>query len=268
MRYWPFLWCIITAIHIQCVVIIAPKQISSADLSAIAQAIKKAYPEPVVLDLSGQGLLEIPLDFFIGLINVSELYLQRNNLQEIPPTILDLQNLEILDCSENQLREVPTQIGDLCQLRILNLSHNHLKRIPDSFKQLARLQVLSLAYNQFNEIPSCIPGLYALNLATLAHNNIQALMPMRILTRLRLLDVSYNNLFEVNPDLLPTKLRVLLMNNNFVAEISGDLLALLGLQMLDLSGNSRLSIIGKAPPTIPLLIVDGAEFNTMRLFGQ
>ncbi|MFM7513801.1 MAG: leucine-rich repeat domain-containing protein, partial [Cyanobium sp.] len=44
-----------------------------------------------------------------------------------------------LDLSHNQLTELPESLGQLTQLQMLTLSDNHLTALPESFGQLTQL---------------------------------------------------------------------------------------------------------------------------------
>ncbi len=65
------------------------------DEAGAAKFINLPYLE--VLDLSKNGLYELPRAMFVGLTSLEELYLQNNKLAEIPPEICLLQNVIELD---------------------------------------------------------------------------------------------------------------------------------------------------------------------------
>ncbi|MGB1286116.1 MAG: leucine-rich repeat domain-containing protein [Aggregatilineales bacterium] len=85
--------------------------------------------------------------------NAKVLLLAMLGLQEIPPEIGQLQNLEKLYLGENQLNSLPPEIGQLQTLQELYLTHNNLSNLPDEIKQLRNLKVLSIRYNNFRVLP-------------------------------------------------------------------------------------------------------------------
>ncbi|RKZ36447.1 MAG: hypothetical protein DRQ49_04230 [Gammaproteobacteria bacterium] len=61
---------------------------------------------------------------------ITELVLYRCGLKELPPEIVNLQNLTRLDLDSNQLSSLPPEIGNLQNLTELNLSGNQLSTLP------------------------------------------------------------------------------------------------------------------------------------------
>ena len=80
-------------------------------------------------------------------------------------SLLELYNLKELWLNNNQLREIPKELGNLVNLKTLSLHNNQLTEIPkELFKtgNLLNLKILSLYNNQIKEIPKELenkPGL-------------------------------------------------------------------------------------------------------------
>jgi len=109
-----------------------------------------AVPNGDKLDLSNQGLTQVPQNVF-KLTNLQELNVSNNKLTgALPAEIRHLQNLQILDASNNQMTGVPAEIGQLENLRILNLSNNQLTGLPYELGNLKKLQVLNLSGNNYS----------------------------------------------------------------------------------------------------------------------
>ena len=74
---------------------------------------------------------------------LEELFLQDNRLNEIPPEILHLPALCILDISNNKLQEMPFDMWKAPKLRELNIAFNLLKDLP----------VPPMQVYKFNQLP-------------------------------------------------------------------------------------------------------------------
>jgi Leucine-rich repeat (LRR) protein len=66
-------------------------------------------------------------------------------MKELPQTIANLQNLEVLDLGRNGLKEIPPQVFKLHKLRILKLDYNDISVIPSSISDLTNLEELSIS---------------------------------------------------------------------------------------------------------------------------
>lgn len=87
--------------------------------------------------------------------SVKELYLDSNEISEIPSFINQLVNLEKLDLSSNRLEMIPSRVFDnLKKLDTLILSFNSIECLfADSFAGLSKLRLLSLYANRLVTIP-------------------------------------------------------------------------------------------------------------------
>ena len=64
--------------------------------------------------------------------NLSELWMDCNELSQVPTEIGNLSNLTYLDLSRNFLETIPSQVGFLDRLTDLLLAENTLTSLPDS----------------------------------------------------------------------------------------------------------------------------------------
>jgi hypothetical protein len=110
------------------------------------------------LGLSGLGLEELPPE--IGkLVNLQELMLYGNRLESLPPEIGKLKNLQLLELGDNQLRSLPAEISDLKGLQGLGLYGNQLASLPPEIAQLESLCRLLLSNNNLQSLPFTLGNL-------------------------------------------------------------------------------------------------------------
>ena len=139
-------------------------------IAKIERAIREGTTE---LSLEFEGLETLPPE--IGnLFQVQRLYLFGNLLEALPPEIGQLQNLQLLDLGGNQLRALPAEIGQLQNLQLLDLRGNQLRALPAEIGQLQNLQQLYLCGNPFEELSPAIAQLQNLQLLDLEETASEA----------------------------------------------------------------------------------------------
>jgi internalin A len=94
------------------------------------------------------------------------------NLKKLPPVILELQNLTVLDLGSNQLRKLPPEIVKLQNLNVLNLASNKLIDFPPEIVELQNLTVLDLSNQYLSDLPSEIVKLKNLTRLNLEENRL------------------------------------------------------------------------------------------------
>ena len=102
------------------------------------------------LNVRRSGIIDLMPGDFANLSNLTELYLDNNDLRTLPDGVFEgLANLEILYLHNNDLRTLPDGIfGGLANLRTLYLDTNDLRTLPDGiFGGLANLGILYLHSN-------------------------------------------------------------------------------------------------------------------------
>lgn len=164
--------------------------------------------------------LESISDDISKLSNLKVLDLSSNHLLRLPPTIADLQQLEILNLGidlykigfapytkRNHLLELPSEIGNLKKLRILNLSSNLLRSIPKELTQLRQLEKLNLNWNQLKNLPADIGDLTSLKELKIVGNQLTKIPQSIIkLKKLKLLELGNNQINEQEITRLKKKL--------------------------------------------------------------
>ncbi|MGO4773890.1 leucine-rich repeat domain-containing protein [Flavobacterium sp. W22_SRS_FK3] len=75
------------------------------------------------------------------------------NLNVLPASIGNLEQLKILYLHSNKLSDLPSELGNLRNLTELGLSSNQLKVIPEDIGNLTQLKYLYLYSNELKTIP-------------------------------------------------------------------------------------------------------------------
>ncbi len=182
-----------------------------------------------VLDLSNCGLKEIPKELE-ELVHLEQLYLDRNNIQNIQP-IEKLHKLQVLYLNSNNIQNIQP-IQKLHNLQVLYLSHNNIQNIQP-IENLHKLQQLYLGGNNIQNIQP-IKNLHNLQVLYLSHNNIQNIQPIKNLHNLQKLYLGHNNIQNIQTIENLHNLQVLDLHNNNIQNIQ-PIENLHKLQVLDLS---------------------------------
>ncbi|CAO3574822.1 unnamed protein product [Mortierella alpina] len=149
--------------------------------------------------LSGRGLGQIPHEFFDGLRNLRELYLDHNDIKVVPDSLLKLSKLDVLDLSNNSISSFHSafKLKKLKNMRRLNLDNNMLTDISPIYKlkqlrelrlncnfvpylaiaiqNMTKLKILAMESNQLATLPETMGRLGNLCELRLSDNNLRAL---------------------------------------------------------------------------------------------
>ncbi len=235
-----------------------------------------------VLDLSGLGLLELPLSAskISGLVHVCLGYPEAvrkkpkfartksdkkmcNAVKSLPASFLIANSkLATLDLDGNQLTALPPEIGGLASLEWLHLNGNQLTALPPEIGGLASLQGLDLNGNQLTALPPEIGGLASLEWLHLDGNQLTALPPeIGGLASLEWLHLDGNQLTALPPEIGGlASLEWLHLNGNQLTALPPEIGGLASLEWLDLDGNQLTAL----PPEIGGL----ASLATLHLNGN
>lgn len=152
------------------------------------------------LNLDNRNINDLEgIDTIPSIESVEELYLNNNQITQIPSGFLHLNNLKVLGLAKNQIAAIPQDISLLKNLYALYLSYNKIIHIPDSFFDLSKLKLLYLDHNQITEISDRISQLQNLVNLDLSNNQIRR-VPAVIsqLLNLESLNLSYNLIDRAN----------------------------------------------------------------------
>lgn len=98
-------------------------------------------------------LTEIP-EFIKLLVNLKYLYFGGNYVTKIPDNCLGcLTQLRDLYLDENEIEQLPIDIGNLVHLQILSLASNYLSSLTFSVNNMTQLKNLRLSNNRFVSLP-------------------------------------------------------------------------------------------------------------------
>uniref|UniRef100_A0A5S6QLQ9 Disease resistance R13L4/SHOC-2-like LRR domain-containing protein n=1 Tax=Trichuris muris TaxID=70415 RepID=A0A5S6QLQ9_TRIMR len=205
--------------------------------SMVRKSAEGEDPGATELDLGRRGIVSFAeITHIFANPSLTRLTLSHNKITVVPPSIVELATLEVLNLWNNRIEELPTSISLMTRLRVLNLGMNHLRTLPRGFGSFPALEVLDLTHNQLNE--RSLPGNFFM------------------IETLRALYLSEND-FEVLPsDIRNLKnLQVLALRDNSLIYLPKELGELSRLRELHVQGN-RLSVL---PPEIAHLDLVGPK---------
>lgn len=151
--------------------------------------------------------------------SVKKLYVDNNNLDSIPESILRMVNLEHIDLSGNNLKRIPDYIKDFEKLSSINLSSNNLLNIEQVLcvlKDCPELKELFINDVGLYTLPDSIVGLNNLEMLSINDNHLRSLSGNIVcLGKLKFLFATDNmiNKLPDNLDDLPHKLIMELSGN-------------------------------------------------------
>ncbi|XP_044132075.1 erbin isoform X2 [Bufo gargarizans] len=215
------------------------------------------------LDYSHCSLEQVPKEIFTFEKTLEELYLDANQIEELPKQLFNCQSLHKLSLPDNDLTILPASIANLINLRELDVSKNGIQefpeniknckvltiveasvnpisKLPDGFSQLLNLTQLYLNDAFLDFLPANFGRLIKLQILELRENQLKLLpKTMNRLTQLERLDLGSNEFTEV-PEVLEqlSGLKEFWMDGNRLTYIPGFLGSLKQLTYLDLSKNS------------------------------
>uniref|UniRef100_A0A8C1FRG7 Leucine-rich repeat-containing protein 7 n=2 Tax=Cyprinus carpio carpio TaxID=630221 RepID=A0A8C1FRG7_CYPCA len=170
-----------------------------------------------VLDYSHCSLQQVPKEIFSFERTLEELYLDANQIEELPKQLFNCQALKKLSMPDNDLSSLPTTIASLVNLKELDISKNGIQEFPDNIKCCKCLSVVEASVNPIAKLPDGFTQLLSL-------------------TQLFLNDAFLEYL---PPDVLEQihSLKELWLDNNSLQTIPGSVGKLRQLRYLDLAKN-------------------------------
>lgn len=215
------------------------------------------------LDYSHCSLEQVPKEIFTFEKTLEELYLDANQIEELPKQLFNCQSLHKLSLPDNDLTTLPASIANLINLRELDVSKNGIQEFPENIKNCKVLTVVEASVNPISKLPDgfsqllnltqlylndafleFLPAnfgrLTKLQILELRENQLKMLpKTMNRLTQLERLDLGSNEFTEV-PEVLEqlSALREFWMDGNRLTFIPGFIGSLRQLTYLDVSKNN------------------------------
>ncbi|THU95490.1 hypothetical protein K435DRAFT_666300 [Dendrothele bispora CBS 962.96] len=191
--------------------------LSGRSLRTIPIVLHKHSDQIVSLYLSGNPMLDIPLDFIQSCTTLRDLRLSNMAMKRVPRSVQSCTTLNRLDVSSNRINDLEeVYLEKIPGLKTLLLQNNRLQKLPWHFPRLRSLVSLNLSSNKFETIPVVVCEL----------------------ENLRDLDVSFNLLYELPRDIGRLEnLEHLIMVGNQVMKLPDECSNLVNLRRLDCRRN-------------------------------
>ena len=145
------------------------------------------------------------------LAQVTALILDGQQLEQIPPEVWQMPQLETLDLRRNAIKVLPETMGELKALKFLLLGKNQLQQIPQSLPNLVQID---LSVNRFTDFPAALAQLNLLQKINFSSNKLHK-FPNLTFPGLKELNLSGNKIaaFLLSTTFLP-KLEKLYLSHN------------------------------------------------------
>ncbi|TFK44092.1 hypothetical protein BDQ12DRAFT_701704 [Crucibulum laeve] len=203
--------------------------LTGRSLRAIPVVLHKHAEMIVLLKLSRNPMLEIPLDFIQSCTHIRDLKLSNMAMKKIPTSLRHSATLHRLDLSSNRISDLDdAHLGDIPELMYLFLQNNRIEKLPWHFPRLHALVNLNISNNKFSVFPTVVTHLL----------------------KLQELDISFNMINLIPPEIGRLKaLERFILVGNHVAKFPDEFSQLVSLQTLDCRRNliSDLTIICMLP---------------------
>ncbi|XP_041108398.1 erbin-like isoform X4 [Polyodon spathula] len=147
------------------------------------------------LDYSHCSLEQVPKEIFAFEKTLEELYLDANQIEELPKQLFNCQSLHKLSLPDNDLAVLPPSIANLINLRDLDVSKNGIQEFPENIKNCKVLTIVEASVNPISKLPDGFTQL--LNLTQLYLNDaFLEFLPANFgrLTKLQILELRENQL--------------------------------------------------------------------------
>ncbi|XP_023652083.2 erbin isoform X6 [Paramormyrops kingsleyae] len=222
------------------------------------------------LDYSHCSLEQVPKEIFGFEKTLEELYLDANQIEELPKQLFNCQSLNRLSLPDNDLTVLPAGIANLANLRELDISKNSIQEFPENIKNCKVLTIVEASVNPISKLPEGFTQL--LNLTQLYLNDaFLEFLPASFgrLTKLQILELRENQLKMLPKSMQKlTQLERLDLGSNEFTEVPEVLEQLTGIRELWLDGNRLTFLPGMLGSLKQLSYLDVSKNNVEMLDEQ
>uniref|UniRef100_A0A8C6UBE8 Erbb2 interacting protein n=1 Tax=Neogobius melanostomus TaxID=47308 RepID=A0A8C6UBE8_9GOBI len=225
------------------------------------------------LDYSHCSLETVPKEIFSFEKTLQELYLDANQIEELPKQLFNCQLLHRLSLPDNDLTVLPAGIANLVNLRELDVSKNSIQEFPENIKNCKVLTIVEASVNPISKLPEGFTQLLSLTqlylndafleflpasfgrltklqILELRENQLKMLPKLTflpgmlgMLKQLTYLDVSKNNIEMVDEQISGCEnLQDLLISNNALVQLPGSIGSLKKLTALKVDENQLVQL--------------------------
>uniref|UniRef100_A0A8C1L2X9 Leucine-rich repeat-containing protein 7 n=1 Tax=Cyprinus carpio TaxID=7962 RepID=A0A8C1L2X9_CYPCA len=227
-----------------------------------------------VLDYSHCSLQQVPKEIFSFERTLEELYLDANQIEELPKQLFNCQALKKLSMPDNDLSNLPTTIASLVNLKELDISKNGIQEFPDNIKCCKCLSVVEASVNPIAKLPDGFTQL--LNLTQLFLNDaFLEYLPPDVLEQIHSLKELWldNNSLQTIPGSVGKlrQLRYLDLAKNRIESLDADISGCESLEDLLLSSNMLQQLpdsIGKLKKLTTLKVDDNQLTSLPNTIGS
>ncbi|CAN9504369.1 unnamed protein product [Ophioblennius macclurei] len=215
------------------------------------------------LDYSHCSLETVPKEIFSFEKTLQELYLDANQIEELPKQLFNCQLLNRLSMPDNDLTALPAAIANLINLRELDISKNSIQEFPENIKNCKVLAVVEASVNPISKLPEGFTQLLSLTQLYL-NDAFLEFLPASFgrLTKLQILELRENQIRMLPKSMQKlTQLERLDLGSNDFAEVPEVLEQLTGIKELWMDGNRLTFLPGMLGMLKQLVYLDVSKNN-------
>ncbi|XP_044189251.1 erbin isoform X1 [Thunnus albacares] len=215
------------------------------------------------LDYSHCSLETVPKEIFSFEKTLQELYLDANQIEELPKQLFNCQLLHRLSMPDNDLTVLPAAIANLINLRELDVSKNSIQEFPENIKNCKVLAVVEASVNPISKLPEGFTQLLSLTQLYL-NDAFLEFLPASFgrLTKLQILELRENQLKMLPKSMQKlTQLERLDLGSNEFTEVPEVLEQLTGIKELWMDGNRLTFLPGMLGMLKQLVYLDVSKNN-------
>ncbi|XP_061118467.1 erbin isoform X2 [Conger conger] len=221
------------------------------------------------LDYSHCSLEQVPKDIFSFEKTLEELYLDANQIEDLPKQLFNCQLLHRLSLPDNDLTVLPAAIANLINLRELDVSKNSIQEFPENIKNCKVLTIVEASVNPISKLPEGFTQLLSLTQLYL-NDAFLEFLPANFgrLTKLQILELRENQLKNLPKSMHKlTQLERLDLGSNEFAEVPEVLEQLTGIKELWMDGN-RLTFLPGMMGTLKQLSYLDVSKNNLEMVDE